>query len=269
MSRLLLNIFILLGATACFGQQRLFNPGVSLLGSYTATRNNFTVRSGPFDVYDRPLNFGFEFNNRFPLGPDNFIRASLRYHQYKSIVTGKNQLSNLRDYPEPFTWERRYESILFAASLGRHIKIGYRIGMDVHLGGSGGLMMTSYAKAKVSLALTEDYNNADFVILHTRDTLNQTPSYWMSTLDVGTDFYLFKRVPQLSIGLAGSIQLNKLPNIRYWALAVNVPRKEEFVYEIIRRPQVANASLAIRYKFGRKATRSGRRAKADCPNSHT
>jgi hypothetical protein len=229
-----------------------FSPTVSVLYSRTFTTHAYSVPSGEFDVSNRNVNLGFEVTNQFPLSKSYFIKTGIRYGQLRNIITGKNQINEYLDYPNPLLWERRYEAFSVPLHVGKEIKVKGRNKGNAFLGVSLGILSTSYSKTLISTGIANNSNFNDEISITVVDKTNQTPHYFLPTADIGANYIPFESAPRLSTGILFSLQLQQTQPATYTGVVQNVTKKAVYNYEITHQHQFMNCSFVLSYKFGKK-----------------
>ncbi|WP_276134062.1 hypothetical protein [Polluticoccus soli] len=258
---------IVFAALAVFGLSPVaysFNPCLSLLGSYTSTKNYNTVNAGAFDIQNRKVNFGVELTHKFYLVDDLFLRTGFRYNTYKTSFYGKNQIPKLYDSPYPLAWKRGYESYAIPVQLGRDIVVNNSNRGDFYVGFSAGIFNPTSAEDRVSSSLPRDLSFADTIMVSSWDSVN-APSSFFPTIDFGVNYQPFKAAPRFSIGVLCSFQLNKTEPQSFHAVVQNLSTGKEYRYEMEHHQSFINCAVSLSYTFGKPRSIVKKNDRTDCP----
>ncbi|HTM65188.1 MAG TPA: outer membrane beta-barrel protein [Flavipsychrobacter sp.] len=258
--------FFTISLCLCQGLSALafhFHPKLSILTSYTLTKNYTDIEAGRFDVSNRNLNFGFEFTNKFYVSDNCFIETGFRYGQYKTVISAKNQLADHLDKPYPLSWERRFENLGLPILLGRDFITKNGRKGDMFIGVSAGILMTSYAKDQVSSSFPKNINNLDTVRSEISDD-GRLPSFFFPTIDLGANYHPLKSLSRFSVGLLFSIQLNKTGAYSYQGTLRNLSKNEEYIYSLQHSMSFINCMLSLSYTFGKQKSNGKNSHKLDC-----
>lgn len=245
-----------------------FKPTVSFIGSYTHFQDYSQVSAGIFDIENRNANFGFEFTHKFYVGNQYFLKTGLRYKHYKKVVTSKNQVPEIFDYPASFLWERRYEGVNVPILIGKDFITKNGRKGDFYIGFSPGILMNSYRSGALQGGFIK---SADFApyrrVKRLWDSTATNPSFFFPLLDVGINYSPIKQLPGFSIGLMCSAQLNKAQYSNHHASFKVLEKGYDFPYEMYTSNRVINASLVLSYTFGSgKSDRSKQNSDGmECP----
>lgn len=246
--RIFLIAFALLVSTS--SNATLFNPNLSVLTSYTGTKNYQKIESGMFNTQNRKINFGFEVTNTFYLPTNLFLRLGVRYNQFKVTINGENQISTFFDKPYPLVWKRGYDCLTVPVQIGKEFAFHNGNKLSVFVGGSFGVLMNSYAKDEVSSNFPKNINAYDDVVGLIVDNDDQKSSFYAS-LDFGVHYQPLKSFPRFFVGLFCSMQMNKSNADSYNGIVTNVSKNVPYPYNIQNQNKFVNSTFALIYSFGR------------------
>ncbi|MGV3613056.1 MAG: hypothetical protein ACO1N0_18995 [Fluviicola sp.] len=248
------TLIFLGGINPAFSSERppIFRPTISFIGSYTHTRNFSHLNDGIFRTENKKGNFGFELTNKFYVVDEYFVKTGIRYHQYKKTVYAVNQIPDIYDYPDPFSWEQKYVSLNVPILLGRDFTTRNGKSGDFYFGLTPGILMNTYKKVNGDITEHRDPNSEDPVYSMTWDQEAKLPNFFFVTADIGVNFSPIKKIPGFNVGLLCSFQLNKGQRSEYNAV-VGMPSKGyDFFYNLHNENRVTNFSILFSYSFGKK-----------------
>lgn len=252
-----LKFFVLLmlgGINPAFSTERppLFRPTISFIGSYTHTRNFSHLNDGIFRMEDRKGNFGLELTNKFYVVDQYFLKTGIRYHQYKTTVSAVNQIPDIYNYPDPFSWEKKYVGLNIPILLGMDFTTKSGKSGDFYFGLTPGILMNTYKQINGDITEHRDPNSDDPVYSETWDEESLLPNYFFVTADLGINFSPIKKIPGFSMGAMCSFQLNKAQHSVYKAYVAMPSKGYDFFYNLHNESRVMNVSVMFSYTFGKK-----------------
>lgn len=253
--KLKLSALIMLGGiNPVFSTERppLFRPTIAFIGSYTHTRNFSNLNDGVFRTENKKGNFGFEFTNKFYVVDEYFVKSGLRYHQYKKTVTGINQIPDIYDYPDPFSWEQKYVSLTVPILLGRDFTTKNGKTGDFYFGLAPGILMNTYKKMSGEITEHRDPDSPDPVFSQQWDLESKLPNFFFVTADIGVNFSPVKKIPGFTMGALCSFQLNKGQRSEYNGILAMPSKGYDFFYNLHNENRVMNFSVLFSYTFGKK-----------------
>lgn len=227
-----------------------FNPNISLFTGYAIIGNDQTIHSGIFDINNRKTDFGFSLTNRFYVGDYYFFNIGIRYNNFKSETVGLNPFPERFDFPYPFRWVKGYESIVVPIQGGKFFSLlGNRQNCMVYAGVSVGVLMSSNEMVETQYDNPKDPNNHD-EISSKMITNSPLPNSFYLTGDIGVDFLPIKKLPNLSIGLLYSLQLNKTSfQEDFTGMIKNVTVNKKYPYNMELRQRFSNLNIVLGYAF--------------------
>ncbi len=241
-----------------------FRPSVTLLGSYTTTRNYTEVGSGTFDIRNRETNFGFEVTNKFYVSKPYFIKTGIRYNTYKTDFAASSDLPGYSKTTYPITWERKWQQIAVPVQAGWDFSTRNGNAGDVYIGASVGLIMISSATDGVqSPGAAANSSGSTVTSSITDDDLMGTS--FMSTIDLGFSYHPFRSAPRFSVGALYSLQLNSTLPHTYNGTVSDGNHGHETNYSMVHSQQSTNYSLTLTYKLGKDKSRQKGGNKLNCP----
>lgn len=243
----MLMMFVVTAASA--KGENWFRPRVSLLTGYTMTENNKTIYSGTFDIHSRKVGFGLSLTNKFYLKGDYFLNTGLRYYNYQSVIEGLNPLPDRFDKPAPLKWAKGYESVAIPVQLGKDFSLFGKQTGAFFIGLSAGVLMSSFDKGELTSDLAKNvYNLQEIESEMSGDS--ELPNSFYLTGDVGVDFQPFKPIPNLSIGLLCSVQLNRTSfQNSFRGTISNHSTNEKYPFKMDLRQQFSSFNVVIGYTF--------------------
>lgn len=252
----LLTLFAICGANLAFssGFERppLFRPTISLLGTYTYTKNFSHLNDGRFGIENRKASFGFEFTNKFYVEDQFFIKTGIRFNQFKKVVTAYNQVPEIYDYPNPFVWEQKYTGLTVPILLGMDFKTKNGKSGDFFFGVAPGILMNTYKKIDSNITKHRDPESTDVVYAELWDNETKLPNFFYLTADVGANFSPIRKIPGFTIGALCSFQFNKAQKSLHNGLVMVPSKGYDFLYELYNENRVMNFSVVFSYTFGKK-----------------
>lgn len=250
----LFTLLLLGGINPAFSSERppLFRPTISFIGSYTNTRNFSNLNDGVFRVENKKGNFGFELTNKFYAVDEYFIKTGIRYHRYQKNVSGLNQIPDIYDHPDPFSWEQRYVSLTVPILLGADFVTKNGKGGDFYFGLAPGVLMNTYKKLAGEITEHRDPNSADPVYGQQWDQEAKLPNYFFVTADIGVNFSPVKKIPGFTVGALCSFQLNKGQKSEYNAVLAMPAKGYDFFYNLHNENRIMNFSVLFSYTFGKQ-----------------
>lgn len=249
----LFTLFTIGGTNLAFSATPpLFRPTLTFLGTYTHTRNFSHLNDGKFSIIDKKGNFGFELANKFYVADNYFVKTGIRYTQYKTTINAINQIPEIYDYPNPFSWERKYVGLTVPVLLGMDFTTKKGKSGDFYFGLAPGILMNTYKQVSGDITQSRDPNTTDIVYSETFDQETKLPNFFFVTADLGINFNPIKKIPGFAIGALCSFQLNKAQKTTHFA-TIEVPSKGyNFFYNLHNENQIMNFSVAFSYTFGKK-----------------
>ena len=242
-----------------------FHPQLSILGSYTRTQNYSEINSGAFAIRNRKINFGIECTNKFYFMQSFFIASGIRYNQYRTFINGKNQIEALFDKPYPLRWTKGYESIAIPVFFGKELRSPKKNRMEVYLGVSAGVLMTSLSKDEVESDFARNLNYNDEITGEISDTQNDLPSFFYMTADIGANYQPVRSIPNFSIGILCSIPLTQTKPYIYHGVITNLTQGTEYVYDMQHHQKSINCALTLSYTFGKHYSAASKTSLLNCP----
>jgi hypothetical protein len=228
-----------------------FHPQLSILGAYTHTQNNSKINSGAFDIHSRKINFGLECINKFYFKQSFFIASGIRYNQYRTFINGKNQIEGLFDKPYPLRWTRGYESVAVPILFGKTLRSPEKNKVEVYLGASAGILMTSAAKTEMESDFARNINYNDLIQGEIRDDQEDLPAFFYLTADIGASYQPVRSIPNFTIGILCSVQLTQTDPYTYHGVITNLTQGTEYIYDLQHHQKFINCALTLSYTFGR------------------
>lgn len=250
----LFALFTICCANFSFSSEKppIFRPTLSFLGTYTYTKNFSHLNDGRFRTENKKGNFGFEFTNKFYVVDGYFVKTGIRYHQYKKTVIALNQVLEIYDYPDPFSWEQKYVGLNVPILIGKDFTMKNGRSGDFYFGLAPGVLMNTYKKINGDITKHRDPESTDIVYSEVWDQETKLPNFFFVTADIGVNFSPVKKIPGFNIGALCSFQLNKAQRSQHNA-NVAVPSKGiDFLYELHNENRIMNFSLMFSYTFGKK-----------------
>lgn len=247
-------LVILSGINPAFSSERppIFRPTLSFIGSYTYTKNFSYLNDGIFRIEDKKGNFGFELTNKFYVAQPYFVKTGIRYHQYQTTVSAVNQIPDIYNHPDPFSWQKKYVSLTVPILLGMDFTTKSGKGGDFYFGLTPGILMNTYKKIDGEITEHRDPNSQDEVSSITWDTESLLPNYFFVTADFGVNFSPIKKIPGFGVGALCSFQLNKAQRSEYNAVMAMPSKGYDFFYNLHNETRIMNFSVLFSYTFGKK-----------------
>lgn len=252
----LFTLFVIGGTRLAFSSETerppLFRPTISLMGTYTHTKNFSHLNDGRFGIENQKANFGFEVTNKFYVADQYFIKTGIRYNEFKKTVTAYNQVPELYDYPNPFSWEHKYVGLTVPILLGMDFKTKNGKSGDFFFGIAPGILMNTYKKMDQNSTKARDPKSMDIVYSEAWDEETKLPNFFYLTADLGASFSPIKKIPGFSVGALCSFQFNKAQRSLQSGNVIVPSKGYNFLYELYNENRVMNFSAVFSYTFGKK-----------------
>lgn len=233
---------LLFSGFSAFAQPSWFQPRISLLGGYTTDcHSEGSSPNAAFQSRTTGSNFGLSFTNRFHFQNHFFVESGFRYVQYHSSVYDLKFNMDHTLAPVQATLGWGYESISIPVLFGKEYKFrdGIR-SMTPYLGMSAGLLML----AEVATGGSGSNTSTMF------DVSDNFPQSFYLTFDAGASVTPFHQLPNLSVGLLASVQINNNSfQYSYGGSIFDIQSGATYPFSIYLHPQLFNCSVKLSYQF--------------------
>jgi hypothetical protein len=200
--RFFLIIFLwLIPFSSVSAQNFWFQPQVAVLGGYTAYLGSGErcALNREYHFHIRTNHFGLELNNLFHFRNSNFIHAGFRFQQYQSRIADFQYFNSIQStIPVELNWT--LGSLSVPLLIGKEFVMLHQLKpVKVYAGMSAGVLMQTEIGSGGS-------SEGSYVVQIIADD-NFQQSFFL-TVDAGADLAPFRKLPDLSIGILITAQLN-------------------------------------------------------------
>lgn len=229
-----------------------YKPILSLNSNVTKVFPELMIDDGIFDYKSRRMNVGFQFLNRFSINQNYFLQTGIRFNQYKTIVSGLNQIPTLHNKPDPFTWESGFQSLTIPLLFGKSFSLKNGKKGDYFLGANCGIIFNSYVKNAINSAFPKnDSSFSDYYRVESKDVNIQNNIHLYSSVDAGINYQIFTRYDRLYFGVALSYQVNKFNSGEFSGNIEDVSKNKVYNYSASLKQQFFNVVFSFNYYFNK------------------
>lgn len=256
--------FLLFSCGSAMAQSYWFQPQAAVLGGYTANlKSKMKSINAGYHFHNRSNHFGLELTNLFHLKNHIFIQSGFRYLQYQGAVSDLQSTTNLLPNSIPIELSWIFESFTVPVLIGKEFEFQNNPhAMVAYAGMSGGILMQS--------GIGSGGSSGESYLVQSEESENFQQSFFLA-FEVGTVLAPFSKLPDLSIGLTVSAQLNDNTFYNsYDGVITNLQNNTQFPFSLSIKPQLLSLSLKAAYTFFKQDNRKQRRHKKgnlfSCPD---